>query len=332
MIPKASLSSSVKEKSTEVQFDNDFKSLSVPGSGVAIERCAVRRLGDRVNGGEHLVALLSGDLGRLLGGVHGLLRLVGRRRRIAERNLERCFPDWSPARRERLLSDHFRALARMLFETCWSWSAGDARLRRVACIEGAEHLDAARARGKGIMLITAHVTCLEIGGRIATLAVPETHPVYRPLRRPVLEWYQNRSRQAYAAAPIRNRDTRGILRALRRNEAIWYAPDQDFGPERSEFAPFFGIQTATLGALVRLVEKSGCKVVPMFTAFDEKSRKYIARFHSPLEDFPSGDIKADLARINQLMEEHIRVYPAQYWWIHRRFKTRPPGEPSVYDV
>ena len=112
---------------------------------------------------------------------------------------------------------------------------------------------------------------------------------------------------------------------------LWYAPDQDFGPERSEFAPFFGIQTATLGALVRLVERSGCKVVPMFTAFDEKSRKYIARFQPPLEDFPSGDIKADLARINQLMEEHIRVYPAQYWWIHRRFKTRPDGEPPFYD-
>ena len=124
----------------------------------------------------------------------------------------------------------------------------------MARVEGAEHLDTARAGGKGTMLITAHVTCLEMGGRINCLAAPETHPVYRPLRSPVLEWYQNRSRESYAAAAIRNRDTRGILRALRRNEAIWYAPDQDFGADRSVFAPFFGIETATLEATVRLVE------------------------------------------------------------------------------
>ena len=260
-----------------------------------------------------------------------LLRLVGRRRRIAERNLERCFPEWSPARRERLLSEHFRALARMLFETCWSWSAGAARLRRVARIEGAEHLDGARARGKGIMLITAHVTCLEIGGRIATLAVPETHPVYRPLRRPVLEWYQNRSREAYAAAPIRNRDTRGILRALRRNEAIWYAPDQDFGAERSVFAPFFGIETATLEATVRLVQLSGCAVVPMYPVFDASGGIWTVRFDAPLDGFPSGDTRADLARINRIFEDRIRRAPEQYWWIHRRFKTRPDGQPPFYD-
>jgi KDO2-lipid IV(A) lauroyltransferase len=260
-----------------------------------------------------------------------LLRLAGRRRRIAERNLERCFPDWSPERREQLLAAHFRALARMLFETCWSWSAGDARFRRAVRIEGAAHLDTARAGGKGIMLITAHVTCLEMGGRITCLAAPETHAVYRPLRSPVLEWYQNRSRESYAAASISNRDTRGILRALRRNEAIWYAPDQDFGAERSVFAPFFDIETASLEATVRLVQLSGCAVVPMYVVFDAASRTWALQFDAPLEGFPSGDVRADLARINRIFEEKIRSAPEQYWWIHRRFKTRPDGEPPFYD-
>jgi KDO2-lipid IV(A) lauroyltransferase len=268
---------------------------------------------------------LSAPLGWLL------LRLAGRRRRIAERNLARCFPGLDDGQRERLLAAHFRALGRMLFETCWSWSAGEARIRRAARIEGAEHLDTARAGGKGIMLITAHATCLEIGGRIACIAAPETHPVYRPLRRPVLEWYQNRSRAAYSASAIRNRDTRGILRALRRNEAIWYAPDQDFGAERSVFAPFFGIETATLEATVRLVQLSGCAVVPMYPVFDSPGGTWTVRFDPPLDDFPTGDVRADLTRVNRIFENKIRRAPEQYWWIHRRFKTRPDGEPAFYD-
>jgi len=269
--------------------------------------------------------LLSVPLGGLL------LRAAGRRRRIAERNLERCFPELGAAERAALLAAHFRALARMLFETCWSWSAGERRFRRAVRIEGAEHLDTARAGGKGIMLVTAHVTCLEMGGRITCVAAPETHPVYRPLRDPVLEWYQNRSREAYAARAISNRDTRGILRALRRNEAIWYAPDQDFGRERSVFAPFFGIETASLEATVRLVQLSGCAVVPMYPVFDAASGTWTLRFDAPLGGFPSGDSRADLARINRIFEDKIRRAPEQYWWIHRRFKTRPEGEPPFYD-
>jgi KDO2-lipid IV(A) lauroyltransferase len=260
-----------------------------------------------------------------------VLRLGARRRRIAERNLARCFPEWSDAQRTAMLRRHFRALARMLFETCWAWSAGERRFRRAVRTEGAEHLDAARAGGKGIMLITAHVTCLEMGGRITCISAPETHPVYRPLRSPVLEWYQNRSREAYSAPAISNRDTRGVLRALRRNEAIWYAPDQDFGPERSVFAPFFGIETATLEATVRLVQLSGCAVVPMYPEFDDRAGTWTLRFDAPLDGFPSGDTRADLARVNWIFEDKIRRLPEQYWWIHRRFKTRPEGEPPFYD-
>ena len=261
-----------------------------------------------------------------------LLRLMRGRQRVARRNIDRCFPEMTDEQRSQVVRDHFRSLARMLFETAWVWAASEKRLDSWGRAEDAEHANKLNREGEGVQLLTAHSTCLELAGWCAgrsTFNLPWV--VYRPLNSPVLEWYSNLRRERFTGGAISKRVFRSMVSLLEEGGMLWYAPDQDFGPERSEFAPFFGIQTATLGALVRLVEKSGCKVVPMFTAFDEKSRKYIARFHPPLEDFPSGDIKADLARINQLMEEHIRVYPAQYWWIHRRFKTRPDGEPPFYD-
>jgi KDO2-lipid IV(A) lauroyltransferase len=122
-----------------------------------------------------------------------------------------------------------------------------------------------------------------------------------------------------------------MVEHLKQGGVLWYAPDQDFGPKRSVFAPFFGIQTATLVALIHLVEQSGCEVVPLLTAFDDSSRTYVGRFLPPLENFPSGDVVADLTRYNAMVEEHVRKWPHQYWWIHRRFKTRPDGEPPFYD-
>lgn len=256
---------------------------------------------------------------------------MGRRRKVAARNISRCFPAFTPEQREKLLHRHFKALARMVFEVAWSWSATPERVRRMARIEGAEHVAAARAQGRGVMYITAHVTCLEMGGRIAAFEVPGAKGVYRPLNNPVLEWYQNRSRKRYVQGSISKRDPRAIIRFLRKGGELWYAPDQDFGPRRSIFAPFFGIETATLEATERFVQLSGCAVVPMYPVYDEATSTYIVTFDPPLADFPSGDAREDLGRINRLFEEKIRRCPEQYWWIHRRFKTRPEGEPPFYD-
>ena len=201
----------------------------------------------------------------------------------------------------------------------------------MARIEGAEHVLRARERGRGVMYITAHVTCLEMGGRIASFEVPEAKGVYLPLNNPVLEWYQNRSRKRYVKGSISKRDPRAIIRFLRKGGELWYASDQDFGARRSIFAPFFGIETATLEATERFVQLSGCAVVPMYPVYDEATRTYVVNFDEPLKDFPSGDAREDLGRINRLFEEKIRQCPEQYWWIHRRFKTRPEGEPPFYE-
>jgi len=267
----------------------------------------------------------SAPLGWLLR--HGMRR----RRRIAERNIERCFPEWSQAQRAALLRAHFRGLARMLFETCWTWSMPDRRFQKLIHVEGLEHAQRALESGKGILAISHHTTCLEIGGRMAGGVFPGSAGMYRPLKNPVIEWYQTRARKRYSAFMISKRELRTAIRYLRRGGALWYAPDQDFGARRSVFVPFFGIQTATLEATGRLIEMTGCVVLPLFPEFEAHRRRYTLHIHPPMDDLPSRDLVSDLARINAILEQEVRRAPEQYWWIHRRFKTRPAGEKPFYD-
>lgn len=268
---------------------------------------------------------LSGPLGWLMA------RLMKGRRRVARRNIERCFPELDENRREALIDGCFRALGRMPFEVAWSWSAPDKRLRRMTRCEGLPAVLDTYHEQRGVLLVTAHLTCLEIGARLVALELPRAAGIYRPLRSPVLEWYQNRSRGRYAEAMISKRDMRSAIRYLKGGGVLWYAPDQDFGPRQSQFVPFFGIPTATLTATARLVELTGCRVVPMFPRFDAATGQYVVQFYPALENFPTGDSAADLTRVNELLEAQVRNAPEQYWWIHRRFKTRPEGEPPFYD-
>jgi KDO2-lipid IV(A) lauroyltransferase len=259
--------------------------------------------------------------------------LMKRRRKIAEVNIERCFPELDAARQETILRDCFRSLARALFETAWAWTASDERMRRMSRVEGRENVVRAHEGGRGVLLITAHMSSLEIGARLMAIGLGPDLPasgIYRPLRNPVIEWYQNRGRRLYAASMISKRELRSAIRLLRKGGLVWYAPDQDFGREQSVFVPFFGITTATLLATHRLAQLADCAVVPMFPVYDPLSRTYTIRFLPALEGFPGPDPATDLARVNAIMEAQIRTAPGQYWWIHRRFKTRPYGEAPFY--
>lgn len=288
-------------------------------------------------GGWMLVALLwlLGQLPRGLGRAlvwplgPALYRLMGSRRRIARRNLEACFPEWGDAERERVLRQSFGSLARMLAEMAWSWAGGRHDTQAMTDIRGLEHVTTATAEGRGLLIVTAHLTCLEIGGRALGERVP-FKAVYRPLRNEVLEWYQNRGRARYCLGMISKRELRGVIRHLRSGGVVWYAPDQDFGPLESVFAPFFGVETATLQATQRLPAMTGCAVVTMFPRFVARTGRYEVEVSPPLADFPGEDARADLARINAALEGQVRKAPEQYWWIHRRFKTRPEGEPPFY--
>jgi KDO2-lipid IV(A) lauroyltransferase len=254
---------------------------------------------------------------------------AGRRRRIAERNIERCFPDWPQEKQQELVRASFRSVTRMIAETAWCWSGPTGRFERMGRIHGFENLVEAEEKGNGVLLVTGHFPCLEIGARIL-LTRTRFGGVYRPFRSAVMEWYQTRGRLRYVECMISKRSARKAVKKLKQGGVLWYAPDQDFGREQSVFAPFFNIQAATLMATHRLPKMTGCAVVPMFPSYDSQSGLYDIEVLPALENYPSDDPVADLGRINSIIEEQVRKSPEQYWWIHRRFKTRPQGEPDFY--
>lgn len=268
-------------------------------------------------------------LGRGLGAL--MFHLAGSRRRIARRNLELCFPELSEARREQLLRENFASTGIAFFEMAMSWWWPRQRLARLARIEGLEHLQRAQAEGQGVILMAFHFTTLEIGA--ALLGQRQTiDGMYREHSNPVFDYVQRRGRERHNAdaTAIEREDIRAMLRVLRAGRAIWYAPDQDYGRKQSLFAPLFGIPAATVTATTKFARLGKARVVPFSQARLADGSGYRLVIHPPLEDFPGESEEADCRRINQLVEQAIRQQPEQYLWAHRRFKTRPDGEPSLY--
>ncbi len=258
-----------------------------------------------------------------------MLAALPRRRHIAEVNLRICFPELTQPERETLLRRHFESLGMGLLEIPLAWWGSAERLRPLAEIVGLHHIDDAFAKGKGAILLTAHVAPLEIAGRLMGMQT-QGCVVYRSHENPVIQHMLSRYRRRYADKVIQREDMRGMLRALKANQLVWYAPDQNYGLKYSAFVPFFGIPAATATTTVRLARMSGAAVVPYFPRRREGGG-YILEVLSPLEDFPSGDDVADTARLSRVIEQHVRKAPEQYLWAHRRFKDRPAGERDFYE-
>lgn len=250
------------------------------------------------------------------------------RKKIARRNLELCFPELSDQQRQDLLKDNFRTMGMMLIETALSWWASDASLQKRVRYEGLEHLDTALAKGKGVILLTGHFTSMELGGRLIMLKTP-CYVMFRELNNPLFNAVMMQSRTHHSEGIVLRDDPRSMVRALRKNKVVWYAPDQDFGPKMSLFARFFGVQAATVPATARIVKMSGAAVIP-FVPRREKDGSYTLSLGEPLRDYPTGDDLADAQRINDLIEQEVRKSPAQYLWVHRRFKTQPEGKGLLY--
>lgn len=279
-----------------------------------------------------LTSLLPYRLQLLLGSLLGELFywLVPSRRRIAEINLHLCFPELSATERSRLARRSFHAVATSLFEAGLSWWASERRMARLHQIVGLEHLEEAQRQGKGVILLGGHYTTLEISGRFLAQHNPDIQPIYKPARNALFNAVMVSGRTRHLDDLLLNSDMRTILRALKGGKVVWYAPDQDFGPERSVFAPFFGVPTATLTTTARLAKLSGAPVVPYYSERLPGGEGFVIRVLPALTDFPSGDDVADAARTNQIIEQQARRVPEQYLWVHRRFKTRPQGDADPY--
>lgn len=254
-----------------------------------------------------------------------LLRVALReRRRIAARNLALCFPDLDEHGRTRLLRDHFAALGTSLFEFGRAWWGSIDALKRGLRIEGLEHLDAARAGGRGVIVVSGHFTTLEVCGRLMCDAGVPLAGMYRPYSDAAMEWAVLRGRARYAAAMFAKKDVRGAARHLKRGGLLWYAPDQDPSRGDSVYVPFLGQPAHSLTSTHQLARMSGAAVV-LFSHRRRDDGGYDLSIAPAFEGFPSSDATADTARVIAGIETMVRAAPAQYLWIHRRFKRRPDG-------
>jgi Kdo2-lipid IVA lauroyltransferase/acyltransferase len=270
-----------------------------------------------------LQVVLGSALGRLLSYIP--LSYV----RIVRRNLELCFPELSSAERRVLLRKNFGNLGVGMFETANVWWCSNARIRSMTEFVGFEHLTEALRRGHGVIVVGAHFTTMEMGARILGTAQP-LNVLYRDPNNEVLAYTLRRNYEKFARRAILPDDVRTLVRALRSNEVVWYAPDQSYRKKGAAMVKFFRIPAPTNTFTSRLARMTGAVVLPYFFERLPGGRGYRAIILPPLDKYPSEDPVADAERFNRLLEEYVRRVPEQYLWIHRRFKGLTADDPEYY--
>ncbi|WP_279305892.1 lipid A biosynthesis acyltransferase [Pokkaliibacter plantistimulans] len=264
-------------------------------------------------------------IGRMLGRL--IFHTVVKRRRVTLVNLGICFPELSDQQRWKLARKTFEANGMGLVETGYAWwrphSWSAARVKAV----GLEHLQAALDRGRGVILLSAHFSALDLSGPLILPFVKNSAVLYRPHNNPLMEHFIYKGRQTFCE-PIDRSEFMYARKCLKQNRCVWYAPDQDFGAKGSVFAPFFGHPAATLTATARLPALNRSPMV-MFSVYREPDHTYTLMFE-PVEPFPTKDDLADATMINSVIERSIRRHPEQYMWMHKRFKTQPDGNQQLY--
>ena len=261
-------------------------------------------------------------LGRQLG--RCAFHVGGRRRAIAEANVRHCFPNLDAAARTQLAQRTFEGVGIGLFEAAYAWSRPLAPLASRVELHGLAALEEAAAQGQGVLLAGTHFSTVEIAGALLAERV-SFDVIYRRNRNAVVDWAMLRGRRRRYEAVIERSHMRQVARRLQQGRIVWYAADQDFGRRHSVFAPFFGHPAATVTAGARLARMTGAAVVLMSHFRDEARQAWSVRL-KPLHGYPSGDALPDAARLNAAIETEIRRNPAQYLWLHRRFKTHPEGQ------
>jgi Kdo2-lipid IVA lauroyltransferase/acyltransferase len=266
-------------------------------------------------------------VGRALG---RLLRRVKRREhRVARRNIELCFGHLNAADRDRLLERHFEAVGMSFVEMGIGWFTPIERLLERVAVHGREYLEQALARGKGVLLFTAHFTTLEVGVGVLEALTPRASCMYRPQRNAMMDVMIRRGRHRFAKEQIPRDNVRALLRNLRDNYAVCYLPDQTYLGKQSELLPFFGEPAVTNTATSKLAAISGATVLPYFFR-RLPDGNYRVDIGAPLADFPSESALHDTVRLFGLLEDYIRLAPEQYLWLYKKFKGRPAPLADVY--
>ncbi|MDD2883822.1 MAG: lipid A biosynthesis acyltransferase [Dechloromonas sp.] len=264
---------------------------------------------------------LGAGLGRLL------FRFGRERRQVALTNLALCFPHMSEVDREQLARRHFIVFAQALLDRTLVWWASRRRLEALIDIRGAEHLS--DPAGRPIIMLSPHFVGLDAGAIRISMRVPGCS-IYSRQKNPVFDRlvYNGRRRFSDVLLLSRQDGLRKIIKAMREGRRFYYLPDMDFGPDDSIFVPFFGVPAATIPALSRLVRLTGARVVPCISRLTAQG--YVLEVLPSWDNFPGDSIEADTLRMNRFIESQVLTMPEQYFWLHKRFKTRPPGEQRFY--
>lgn len=263
---------------------------------------------------------------------HIAQRYMKRRVKIANRNLELSFPEMSPQERHRMIRKNFESVGMGLMETGMAWFWSDKRMARWFEVTGTgmEPVHTLQAQKTGVLLIGIHFLTLEIGARMFGMQAPGIG-VYRPNDNPVIDLLQTWGRMRSNKSMIDRKDLKGMIRALKNGEVIWYAPDHDYGKQSSVFVPFFGVEkTATTTGTWMLAKMSKAAIVPFVPRRKPDGKGYELMMLEPECTPPLEDAETTARWMNGIVEKCIMLAPEQYMWLHRRFKTRPEGEPSRY--
>jgi len=268
-------------------------------------------------------------IGAIGSGFGWLLYQFGRGH-VTRVNLALCFPAMDEAGRHALGLRHFRMLGRNAMELSIMVWGSDRRVLQLVRLEGIDHLHAAASGGRPVIVLAPHFIGLNIGGISVAHAYPGTASIYSRQRNPVLDRVFLRARMRFGAPHLvsRQEGLRSVVRAIKAGMPFYFLPDMDFGRRDAIFSPFFGVPTATVTALPRLARLTGAAIVPVVTR--QEGDGYVARFYPAWQDYPTADLEADVRRMNAFIEERVLEIPEQYFWAHKRFKTRPPGEPNPY--
>jgi len=285
----------------------------------------------------HGLGVLPRAVARSVGAGIGAIayRVIGKLRRVGMRNLELAYPQWTTAERERTLRKVYRNLGWLLAEFCLMGSYTREQASEFIEYDGLEHYLAARERGKGVLVLTGHLGAWELSSFYHSLVGFPMGLVIRRLDNPLVDEFVNRIRCLHGNRVIHKDDfARGLISAMRAGETVGILMDTNMTPPQGSFVPFFGVQACTASGMARVALKTDAAVVPGFLLWDEARAKYVLRFGPRIELARTGDSDADVlantAAFAATTERYVREYPEQWLWMHRRWKTRPAGEPGVY--